>query len=79
MSKVSNNLVVLTATKLLYFNLNKNLSRGECLLPYGGASFFKFDEINFRYLYLRMEKVILQLELAIGCRPVKIFDVSAEA
>jgi hypothetical protein len=32
--KISNNLVVLTENKLLQFNLLKNLTRSDCLLPY---------------------------------------------
>lgn len=73
--KISNHLVVLTENKLLQFNLLKNLTRSDCLLPYEPLLSFKFDDYNFRYIYARTNHSILQYELTPTCRPIRIFDV----
>jgi uncharacterized ubiquitin-like protein YukD len=42
-NKINNNLVFLTEDELFFLNINKNMSKTSCLMPYDPVDYFSYD------------------------------------
>ncbi len=60
MKKINSNLMVLTEEEFFLLNINKNMAKTQCLMPFGGINYFESDEANQRYVYAKKDETIYQ-------------------